>query len=131
MKIQDQVITVEQAKRLKELGVEHSVLHHFNGSVTNEAWGNDYYPAFTVAELLTMLPAYITYLDHEYVLHISKSREGIFECGYISIYNSLNSTFLLIKNGNTSSQAICELLIHLLENKTITPEQCNAALSQP
>ena len=129
MKLQDQVITLEQAKRLKELGVETSILHHFNGEVRNEAWGDDYYPAFTLAEVFTMLPSCISYLSAEYILHMGKSRDGLFECGYISNYNSLNGTFLIIKNGDAPTQAPCSLLIHLLENRFITPEQCNASLA--
>lgn len=129
MKLQDQVIKIEQAKRLKELGVEHSVLHHFNGRIQNEAWGNDYYPAFSVAELGEMLPSYITRHGVEATLHSGKSNDGIYGCGYIPTGQPLNTKFLFIRNAVTEAQARGALLIHLLETNIITAEQCNAAIS--
>src|ERR1044071_3781768 len=69
MKIEDQVCTLEQAKRLKELGVvqesefywmkwitvlEDGTEHEWK-VVFNKAWG-EYYSAYTVAESGVMLP---------------------------------------------------------------------------
>lgn len=59
MKKESQVCSLEQGKKLNELlrtgeDVVPATFYHFNGEVTSEAWGKDYYPAFTVAELGVM-----------------------------------------------------------------------------
>lgn len=56
MKIEKQVCTLEQAKELAELQIEgFSLLYHIGGEVLNMGYGNDYYPAFSCAELGMML----------------------------------------------------------------------------
>ena len=71
MKIEQQVCTLEQAKRLKELGVEQKVLYQWKVNDVQTVvidtpmamWieryvppvGNTFYAAFTVAELGVML----------------------------------------------------------------------------
>jgi len=75
MKLQDQVCTLEQAKKLKELGVRQQSAFKYNQNLyeTDKAgeleegvwtiWYNDFpclenqYSAFTVAELGVMLPS--------------------------------------------------------------------------
>lgn len=58
MKQENQVCTLEQSKELFELQIDTeapSLLYHFNGGISNEAHGNDYYAAFSCAELGMML----------------------------------------------------------------------------
>jgi len=60
MKIKNQVCTLEQSMELNELlkteeDVFHATFYHFKGEITREAWGKDYYPAFTCSELGVML----------------------------------------------------------------------------
>lgn len=80
MKLSEQVVSLELAKRLKELGVKQEALYYWehNCSVSDDEWtlsaldwhdsltgewddchslaGNEHYAAFTVAELGEMLP---------------------------------------------------------------------------
>jgi hypothetical protein len=88
MKLQDQVITIEQAKRLKELGITgESAFSHFKaashsgiclGDIGNlrHVWaltgngydreGVEFIPAFTVAELGVMLPEWLNIEEKPY-----------------------------------------------------------------
>jgi hypothetical protein len=59
MKLSEQVCALEQAKKLYALGVERrSLFYHFHGRIEHEAFGSEYYSAFTVAELGVMLPPF-------------------------------------------------------------------------
>ena len=84
MKLEQQVCTLEQAKKLKELGVEQKVLYQWKVNDVQTVvidtpmamWieryvppvGNAFYAAFTVAELGVMLPEEI---GHKYNEHSS------------------------------------------------------------
>ena len=172
MKLQDQVITLEQAKRLKELGVNAETfmtwmeVQQLNEQGDHKAWipalfvdipsgGHDItcvselpdgctdednecnetrgnYPAYTVAELGVMMPddgdgagIYFTWKDRG-------NFKGEEIDGFSAFMNedggynqSCNTGYCLYP---TEAQARGALLIHLLEKKIITPEQCNASL---
>jgi hypothetical protein len=128
MKLQDQVITVEQAKRLEQLGItcESPAYHwiydssmkwvlHPLGYYYLENEGIEYFPAYTVAELGMMLPtAHDSMRLHEgWRVYNEDGHDGT---GKDEVFR-------------TEAEARGALLIYLLENNIITPEQCNAALA--
>lgn len=125
MKLQDQLITLEQAKRLVELGVNtHSIFMicvALDGFViTSRETGvhleaSEYFPAYTVAELGVMLPtAYDSMRLHEgWRVYDEDGNDGT---GKDEVFK-------------TEAQARGALLIHLLETGIITAEQCNLALA--
>jgi hypothetical protein len=124
MKLEDQVVSLEYAKRLKELGVKQEGLFHwvenFRGielcgeGNLNIEWsihpssnrGN--WSAFTVAELGEMLPLYIVsrrlYDNWEFTVTLDKDPYTI----EYETYDELSQV-----------NAYAALLIYLLENKLI------------
>lgn len=120
MKIQDQVCTLEQAKRLRELGVRQESLFYHTHS---EKWGvmprksidfsGNPSSAFTVAELGVMLGT------EEWSTNYKK--QNIF-------YWDAELFALPFGAYQTEAEARAAMLIHQLENKLITPEQVNARL---
>lgn len=153
MKIEKQVCTFEQAKRLKELGVEQvSFFYHYQtfinsveefkiipsqyedyGSILNTGCierviggmtTNQFYSAFTVAELGVMLPpdlwASYSYTDDElsFACHFWKQ---------IDDSQHFSNSFYR-KYAETEAEARANILILLLQNLRITPEEVNARL---
>lgn len=137
MKLEQQVCTLEQAKRLKELGVDQdiSLFEHVeytfergNSSIENrrpnrlnKEW---VYSAFTVAELGQMLPNDLQPNSGRhwswYHRHTWKGES----VGYSA--HGIDP----IEQGwyDTEAEARAAMLIHLLETKTITAEQVNERL---
>lgn len=135
MKLQDQVCTLEQAKKLKELGVEYEDafwLYIKSNSVSDEnyfladitsAEKIGYlksYPAFTVAELGVMLP--VGFISFK----VMAGKE--FSCcklkeNYPEIDFSFTSKF-----NTTEAGARAETLIYILERKLIAVEEVNERL---
>jgi hypothetical protein len=118
MKLEEQVVGLELAKRLMELGVRHAPSFWWvdwkdadfqlisDEALLEEADPIDQYPAYTVAELGEMLPK-----------------------GYVSYRspNGVDGWFCWVEpDGKTRQQAPTEadargkMLIYLLENKLIT-----------
>lgn len=150
MRIEHQVCTLEQAKRLKELGVFENAFGSWVYDTTNEKWGisklnveqmalansREAYPAFTVAELMIMLPK--RYMAVKNL--VSKYPESSWHCQYIQdddvirdffyphkIYDKENHNYGL--GFTTQAKALCAMLIYLLENNHITSEQVNQRLN--
>lgn len=117
MKIEQQVCTLEQAKRLKELGIEQrSIFYHFGGKVTNVAWGNDYFAAFTVAELGVML--------------LSDCKTQIISGYWSASFHSLNNKSYYESGFTTEAEARAAMLIYLLENNLTTASSVNTRLKE-
>lgn len=129
MEIEKQVCTLEQAERLKDLGVKQNGYFWWswygqsrfpNWEVTREKTNEATCCAFTVAELGEMLPEgfYSDKEDFKWEM-MQKDDDGkleeILELGVI------DATELF----NTEAQARANLLIHLLESKTITATEVN------
>lgn len=168
MKLENQVCSLEQGKKFKELSVlgeshfswfgDESHIVMDNGNVEKKIpmsvskWvqidttipinnmekdyrddvpslKNPICPAFTVAELMTMLPASITHGGVKRMLHVGKSTCGSYECGYIREDAELSSRFFKIFNAPTLAQACAAMLIYLLENGHTTPEEVNQRLT--
>lgn len=132
MKIENQVCTLEQAKRLKELGVEAVPLYwHYCGFMTEKHGIVQYdfvlrynsahavYPAFTVAELGAMLPLYY----YSYEGDNGKEWYCLYD-GNESLYEKYEFT-----NSKTEAEARAKMLIHLLETGEITATDCNNRLN--
>ena len=134
MKLEQQVCTLEQAKKLKELGVEQKVLYQWKVNDVQTVvidtpmamWieryvppvGNAFYAAFTVAELGVMLPS-----------ETFTQRTGSEDSEYD------NWEWVDDGNGNanglyeTEAEARAAMLIYLLENHLTTPEEVNQRLN--
>jgi hypothetical protein len=126
MKLEQQVCSLELAKKLKELGIDdyNSLFHwryggkskpelqRFNRSHTgHELTNNDdvtfeWCSAFTVAELGEMLPQYFSN---------TKVEPFLFE-GYIQDIGNKEEF-----SGDTEANCRANMLIYLLENNLLTP----------
>jgi len=124
MKIEQQVVSLELAKKLKELGVKHDALFswyvfHATGEATlvkngGNNQGSDtgksiMYHAFTVAELGEMLP--IRYGSHSRGMR--KGKDWI--CADYSVHRVYEES----GKSDTEADARAKMLIYLLENKLI------------
>jgi len=143
MRIETQVCSLEQSKRLKELGVEQKSVFYFHpafdkpvfGEVVTTVTGKQYKKtqvcndkgganaAFTVAELGVMLPD-----------DVRTNGQGI-----LFVFNPLgNKLDKLALEGlpfdfkvyPTQAQASAAMLIHLLENNIITVQEVNKRLAE-
>lgn len=123
MKLEDQVVSLELAKKLKELGVKQESLFEWsttqNGQnislhetllPSHRNFNSPYYKsysAFTASELWELLPK----TSHDKNSHILSAFKMINQrVGYGPLYSS----------GETLVEAMAKLLIKLLENKLIT-----------
>lgn len=133
MILEQQVCTLEQAKKLAALGIEQRKGMFewcvFMPDPLGEKWF--YAPvyfqeevekqlhewiasAFTVAELMTMLPS-------DWALWTD---EGHYACGQ---YHDMQNLYML---GKTAAEAVAAELIVLIEGEIISVEECNKRLNQ-
>jgi hypothetical protein len=127
MKLETQVVSLELAKRLRELGVKqesyfywsestidgvHNQVNHMEPTTMLPHW----YSAHTVAELGQFLPNYVSLneMDGNRYFYSCKQDEE-WEVGYDSPQGSLGLQFA---EGEADARA--KLLIYLIENKLIT-----------
>ncbi len=152
MKIEDKYSTVEQSRRLKELGIVQGKSErywyvgdtgtntdHLNITGSNYKGDDMCYSAFDVAELGNMLP-YQALGDS-----VSELFEGFEKMNLRRIYgygiwpfkNIWRFRTPIMSNDDqdepmiygTEAQVRAALLIHLLENNIITPEEINNRLT--
>lgn len=129
MDIKNQTCLIEQSKKLSELGIIAASMfwHTINVDPITpvdiiEKWQHsnfdncEKYPAYTVAELGVMLPA----LSHSWVT----KGNSYFNCS-----DNFNVGISNIFSENTEAEARAALLIYLLEEKIITPEEVNQRLN--
>lgn len=164
MKLEQQVCTLDQAKRLKELGViqnslwhwiypeKETVLSSMQGiyhrslvvemlSDANEDGEDNQFPhlnasAFTVSELGVMLPRYYPswrFLEEGgqnelWIATIIGQPQG-FERDKEDVYD-IRTVAAFDRYGKTQAEALANLLISLLETKTIKAEEVNKRLQQ-
>jgi len=128
MNLEDQVCSLELAKKLKELGVKQKSFFYYELiSLTNEyhvSWdfsdGKGEYSSFTVAELLELLPFEI-FNNFNYGLVIKKSYND-FEVIYdtYTIDGDDNRNFQLkYEFDKNPANACAKMLIYLIENNLI------------
>jgi hypothetical protein len=145
MKIENQVCTLEQSKKLNELGVMQGCsLFFFDSSLTdNKIRFNSYhkdghyknaqscYSAFTVAELGIMLPrnfaSFYCGYDIWRVANTFNYANGHDNFLDQLVYTGTSKTFICI-NENNEAKARAALLIHLVEKCHITVEEINQRL---
>jgi len=130
MKLEDQVVSLELAKKLKELGVKQESLFYWN---TRHIWvsyykhikkapvdfGDEIISAYTVAELGEMLPSDVTVIETDEKCHFL----AIETTGYGKLkkwYLSYGDRQYLEHEADTEADARASMLIYLLENKLIT-----------
>lgn len=151
MELKDQVCSLEQAKRLKELGVKQDSLWHWiypaRTEIISTTYGVYYHeqakeiiagndgdqfdsensPAFTATELGEMLPSDsgIICWDVSYNDH-----QGQYECRIYDLVKWIESGQNRItaipprayeSECDTMAEAMADALIHCLENKLVTP----------
>lgn len=128
MKLEQQVCSLEYAKRLKELGVGQESLfwwvEYTDGHGKEESWSvennragyKQFISAFTVAELGEMLPNNV----NKYHWRGNKTDKGkAYEIKYRRLVNH-KLEVLRIKRDVTEANARAKMLIYLLENNLIT-----------
>lgn len=146
MTIEQQVCTLNQAKRLKELGVSQCALlsHVFyikgddlnqTGFVTTEKFKStdqtilrnlQWISAFNVAELGAMLP------DWYYSVRNAMGEYGVsstLDYHLIQVHKQDNTDEFLLNGCKNEAGARAYLLIHLLENNLMTIEEVNNRLT--
>ncbi|WP_315823033.1 hypothetical protein [Paraflavitalea speifideaquila] len=137
MKLQDQVCSSDQAKRLKELGIAQDslfVITYGTGrTVTrDEAEKNDLAgkAAFTVAELLMILPEVIEVPNtpHSAVFILEKGYDHYSESECYTAGYKLNGDWFIGSGFPNASEALCEVLLTLLREKFLTAEEVNKRL---
>jgi hypothetical protein len=147
MKLSEQCCTLDQAKRLKELGViQKSLFYHhpnFDKPVFGEEWttksGTQYsrvmvcndkkgsHSAYTVAELGVMLPDMIE-TDRQYEL-VTIKEDDCWLTRYVA-GNDLKNAHPSYQAETSEAEARAAILIWLFENKIITAEEVNNRLNQ-
>ena len=136
MKLEKQIVSLELAKELKELGVKQESLFHYNKqqitkeimmqsnktiSVTNEKTvKNRICSAFTVAELGEMLPNRIIGNNNKDVHTLEHWKES--GGWYLSYRDSLNKA-VCSQSGNTEADARAKMFIYLIKEKLIVLEK--------
>lgn len=144
MKLQDQVCTLEQAKRLKELGIEydayfyHDVHDGMGGEQKKgESSIRDHlqrssmsYPAFTAAELGVMLPEYLSIDSYRMHVHSYKQEQNNSPALWTITMGKSSDKEVPDFDSHKEAQARAAMLIYLLENKLTTAEECNKRLTQ-
>lgn len=123
MKLENQVCSLENAKKLKELGVKQDSLWGRNKNIGGKEYHlarmyNAEISAFTIAELMERLPAYIDYEKMKCILTCWKKPD---EFGVI--YNSGLNNAMNPRIDKTLANALAKMLIYLIENKLIKEEK--------
>ena len=143
MKIEQQVCTLEQAKKLVALGVTAEPLYWHVIDIDPltpmdiiQKWQHsnfdqcEKYPAYTVAELGVMLPDGKT-IDPEYTQIAtcrSYSDSSLYVCFCERVIGDNEPT--IEQFGDTEAEARAAMLIYLLGNHLTTPEEVNQRLNK-
>lgn len=138
MKIENQVCALEQAKRLKELGVSQDSYFHYGDHLEGiaETWmheGNEdtFYSAYTVAELGVMLPATIEgYQLRQWTIPYTI---GLGNISYGMQYRLVPNKIIEVipqqpVYGQTEAEARAKLLIAIIEGEKAKVEEVNQRL---
>ena len=123
MKLENLVVSLELAQKLKELGVKQESLFNyywqdrqFGGKYilrfSRGSKSREYISAFTVAELGEMLPSRLKAKEFQCIKYIEK-----WVCGY---WNGGWSYWYMAQEAKTEADARAKMLIYLIENNPIT-----------
>lgn len=150
MKIENQVCTLEQAKKLKELGVDCISLFQwrdfsrlrdnmvaplvsYDRAVPSHASVMQVFNAFTVAELGVMLPYSVknpTDAESYYFVECEIYNENPKNIGCNSYLTNFTGNIHSVKHKNTEAEARAAMLIYLLEQRLVSSQQVNEKLAQ-
>lgn len=131
MQLEQQVCSLESAKKLRELGVRQESLFYWHLTVyedwrvlmgRNEMWEEEYtVSAFTVAELGEFLPLFVEQDKKKFKLYLAKNEYGEWFVEYHewSLKQLDNYELLVQRHADTESEARAKMLIYLIENKLI------------
>lgn len=129
MKLEDQVCSLELAKKLKSLNVKQESLFSWFYNINNDSWNilpsmhSIGISAFTVAELGEMLPAYTNINGNSVMLELSKYyRPGDAAYAYSAEYWFLDNQHYKLGKGyydKNEANVRAEMKIFLIENKLI------------
>jgi len=124
MILESQVCSLEHSKRLKEFGVKQDSLFYYTaGGVVYRGempfWLDSNYSAFTVAELIEILPVDIKVNEIFYSLKIVK------EYGWWGVYYNNDIDNTLDTDKTNLADALAEILILLIETDLIKVEEIN------
>src|ERR1700722_12116697 len=123
MELEDQIVSLELAKRIKELGVKQDSYFWWvnpdmtEGNVTQLLSYDEryldhhpdlYYSAFTASELMDMLPAYIEPCGYFTIIKMDRS----YEVSYSNIQENCPTS-------ENISNSLAKMIIQLLEQKLI------------
>ncbi len=138
MRLEEQVCSMEQAKKLVDLGLQLSTCYYWleQGNVGMETQtllsesditsiaDAHFYPAPTVAELGILLPTEITDEDEDYYLQgsIGDRRGEFFYIWFQSALDNIEWELFPAIEKDTEAEARAEALIWLLENGMVKPE---------
>lgn len=135
MEMSDQVCSVEQAKKLKEIGVKLKSIFYWSENIKpepiekiklNNFWdGNhglredseyfNFYPAYTVAELGVLLPGYIYFQLESHFFSYSW-------VGCPRTY-SIHVGSVMTFYGQSEAELRADCLIWLIENQFVNPKE--------
>lgn len=139
MKLENQVCTIEQAKKLHELGVKAE--SYFVWAKINNEWRlvpkdgdimyGEHYHAYSCAELGVLLPSYIIEASTQYKLWYWQEKEIIYPSIAIIIHNGYgeigfcgrNETLVIDAKHQYEAHGKAELLIRLIESGHVKPEE--------
>lgn len=126
--LEQQVVSLDLAKRLKELGVKQESYFAWvtvNGNVKpmydDGYWNSKIAAAFTVAELGEMLPDTIAY-GNTFGLEYSR-RDGADGSQHMVAYTPISavvSSLAFVNDIGTEADARTKMLIYLIRNKLVT-----------
>lgn len=129
MKLQDQLTSLELARKLKKLGVKQESLWYWNRTTEklysqkerntlSAVWNETtWYSAFTVAELGEMLPRRIEQNKNN-VAWLQIEVQGI-QKGWSCQYHYFPKGVVKFFETRTMSNCMAKMLIYLLENRLI------------
>ncbi|VVC75964.1 hypothetical protein AQUSIP_12650 [Aquicella siphonis] len=136
MKLEEQVISLDLARKLHDLGVRSESLFRWHDPLNDNDWEptalkkayiekHDYnpenYPAYTVAELGEMLPVCI---QDYYWLEIHKIARNKYD-GFIIKYVNDSFYSIFITANKKEADARCLTLVYLIENNYVKVEDLN------
>lgn len=128
MKLEDQVCTLQSAKRLRELGWAQNSLFYWTGrdsdissfSVEMKPYASNVYSAYTASELGEMLPYYLV---NKGELSVNKNYVRDYKNGWNCSYQktvNCSKELPVIYNPN-QTECMAKMLIYLTENALIAP----------
>jgi hypothetical protein len=125
MKLKDQLVSLDLAKRLKELGVKQESYFYFGDCIISQ----EHYSAFSVAELGEMLPEYIEIENKYPEVFNGEKYSNVYlsydQIGHPNYYdeNVKNDGINLNFGKESEADARAKMIIYLLENDFVKAEE--------